>query len=178
MNPMQMRALSLALLLSVAWAFILERPLASIAASLTEPAPNLHAISLPVLAPAHLMRGFRAPLTDYGAGHRGIDLAASDGAVLLAPASGTVSFARQVNYKPDLTVTTDSGLKFTLEPACSAVPVGTVVSLGEIIGWVCAGAYQPHCSPALCLHFSARNANGYLSPLYLLGQLGPSRLVK
>lgn len=178
MNPMQMRALSLALLLSVAWALVLDRPLAGIAASLAEPAPSMQSISLPVVAPARQMRGFRAPLTDYGAGHRGIDLAASDGDVLLAPASGTVSFASLVNYKPELTVTTDSGLKFTLEPACSAVPVGTVVSLGEILGSVCAGAYQPHCSPALCLHFSARNANGYLSPLYLLGQLGPSRLVK
>lgn len=178
MKQMQVRAMILALLLSVAWVFALDRPLAGIAASLTEPPPRAPSISLPVVAPAHLIRGFRAPLTEYGTGHRGIDLATSDGAVLLAPASGRVVFAGLVNYKPEFTVTAENGLKYTLEPACSTAAVGTQVTIGQVIGWVCAGYYLSHCSPELCLHFSARNADGYLSPLFLLGQVGASRLVR
>jgi len=168
----------LALLLSVAWVFAMDRPLAGIAASLTESLTNTQSIALPVVAPARLRQEFRAPLTSYGAGHRGIDLATSDGAVLLTPASGRVSFAGLVNYKPEFTVTAENGLKYTLEPACSTAAVGTEVTFGQVIGWVCAGSYPSHCSPELCLHFSARNAAGYLSPLYLLGQVGPSRLVR
>ena len=132
----------------------------------------------PLAPPLELVRGFRAPLTDYGAGHRGIDMAALDGVDLLAPTDGQIFYAGLVAAKPVLTIATVSGLKVSLEPACASKPVGRRVSAGAVIGVVCGSGYSSHCAPRLCVHFSVRNARGYLSPLYLMGQAAPSRLVR
>lgn len=142
---------------------------------------------LPLIGVEHLIKGFMAPQSEWGPGHRGADYLTTEGAVVLAPADGTVKFAGTVATKPVLTIATGQYLA-SFEPVCgvsggrlsNAVgsdAVGGPVQAGQVIGTVCGSGYQSHCDPQLCLHFSARNASGYLSPQYLMGQLSPSVLV-
>jgi hypothetical protein len=65
-----------------------------------------------------------------------------------------------------------------MEPVCSDLVEETEVLLGEVIGQVCEpdASYQWHCE-STCVHFGTRNSEGYFSPLVLLGELAPSRLV-
>lgn len=131
---------------------------------------------LPLIGVEHLIKGFMAPQSEWGPGHRGADYLTTEGAVVLAPADGTVKFAGTVATKPVLTITTGQYLA-SFEPVCGVSTVGTPVHSGQVIGTVCGSGYQSHCEPQLCLHFSARTASGYLSPQYLMGRLSPSVLV-
>ena len=136
-----------------------------------------HLAISPLTQPSFVQRTFRAPLTAYGPGHRGIDLLATDGEPLVSPIAGNISFNGLVALKPEVTVASPDGLHFTLEPACGELPAGSHVSQGSPVGVVCASGYQSHCSPEVCLLFSARNQIGYLSPLWLMGQQSISHLV-
>jgi hypothetical protein len=121
---------------------------------------------------------YEAPLTEYGAGHRGIDLEAPIGTEVIAPVSGEISFSGQVGYRESITIMFGNSLKASLEPVCSELIEGTRVLAGEVIGNVCEPdiSYQWHCE-FTCLHFGSRTDTGYFSPLALLGVLAPSRLV-
>jgi len=131
----------------------------------------------PLVPPVELLRPFRAPLTVYGAGHRGVDYLTTDGMVALAPGSGTISFSGLVALKPVVAIQHLGGLKTAMEPVCGVLPPGTPVFAGQVVGAVCGKGYVSHCLPALCLHFSLRNASGYLSPELLFGDLSPSRVI-
>src|SRR5690606_40194397 len=48
---------------------------------------------IPPLVVLELVRGFEAPRERWGAGHRGVDLAAATGQPVRAPGPGTVTFA-------------------------------------------------------------------------------------
>ena len=50
----------------------------------------------PVPPPIRVVSPFRAPASPYASGHRGIDLAVEPGTTIMAPESGTVSFAGAV----------------------------------------------------------------------------------
>lgn len=130
---------------------------------------------LPLIGVEHLIKSFMAPQSEWGPGHRGADYLTTEGAVVLAPADGTVKFAGTVATKPVLTIATGQYLA-SFEPVCGVSGVGAPVQTGQVIGTVCGTGYKSHCEPQLCLHFSARNASGYLSPQYLMGQLSPSVL--
>jgi murein DD-endopeptidase MepM/ murein hydrolase activator NlpD len=141
----------------------------------------------PLPEPLSVSAEFHAPLTPYGAGHRGLDLAATDSEVLLAPTNGVVSFAGQVGGKPVVSFQTTDGLRVSFEPACTQLVAGASVSAGSLLGTVCAlgsqslagGAlgYTSHCAPLLCLHWGVRNQFGYLSPRLFWGGIQPSRLI-
>ena len=133
--------------------------------------------SPPVIPPLKLTRVYLAPATKYGSGHRGIDLETSEGAVLMAPASGTVVFSGLVAIKPVVVLSHSATLKSTFEPACSDLPVGSSVQAGQVFGQVCSASYPSHCAPLLCLHFAAKTTDGYLSPEFLMGRLAPSHLI-
>ena len=62
---------------------------------------------------------YEAPLTEYGAGHRGIDLEAPIGTEVIAPVSGEISFSGQVGYRESITIIFGNSLKASLEPVCS-----------------------------------------------------------
>ena len=131
---------------------------------------------VPLKHPA-LAKEFRQPSSDWSAGHRGVDYFVQDGESVLASHDGVISIAEVVVNRSVLTITHDLGLKTSYEPVCSQLRVGTKVKTGEPIGSVCAGSnYISHCGLRLCLHFSMRNINGYLSPLVRIGGLSPSRL--
>jgi len=131
----------------------------------------------PIIPPVELLRTFRAPLTIYGAGHRGVDYLTTDGMVALAPGSGTIVFSGLVALKPVVAIQHAGGLKTAMEPVCGVLPPGTPVLAGQVVGAVCGKGYVSHCLPALCLHFSLRNGKGYLSPELLFGDLQPSRVI-
>lgn len=106
---------------------------------------------------------FRAPSHDYGPGHRGVDLAASVGAVVRAPADGVVAFRGVVVDRPLITIEHGSGLVTTLEPVESELTPGAPVTRGEHIGTVATGGH----TPAEELHLGVRWNDVYINPLVL-----------
>ncbi len=117
------------------------------------------------VGPGHsIVRGFVAPLTEYGAGHRGIDIAAPAGATVTAPDDGIVFFAAVVVDRPVLSIQHAGGLVSSYEPVESTLTAGDVVHRGDPVGTLLAG----HCDQP-CLHFGVRLHGDYVSPLNYLG---------
>jgi len=106
-----------------------------------------------------------APQSEYSAGHRGIDLRASPGLTVTAPAAGTVHFVGTVVDRPVLTLRHPGGLLSSYEPLDSGLAEGAVVARGEAIGTVGRGG---HCDGS-CLHLGVRLDGSYVSPLAYLG---------
>lgn len=119
----------------------------------------------PPVAPAVLGRRFAPPATRWGAGHRGIDLVAGPGTVVVAPADGTVTFAGHVVDRDVVTVVHRDGLRTSLEPVRATVAVGTSLTAGAVVGEVTSGG---HCATS-CVHWGVRRGTEYLDPLTLLG---------
>jgi hypothetical protein len=128
-------------------------------------------------APGTILNQYLAPLTPYSGGHRGIDIESQINEEILSPATGTISFVGKVGYRNLITISFGDK-KISLEPVCSELLEGTLVTQGEVIGRVCEPdpQYQWHCE-ITCIHFGIRNSDGYFSPLALIGGLPPSRLV-
>ncbi|GLY67087.1 M23 family metallopeptidase [Amycolatopsis taiwanensis] len=111
-------------------------------------------------------RPFQAPASDYGPGHRGLDLAATPGQPVLAAGPGVVVFAGLVAGTPVVSVDHDGGLRTTYEPVTATVTAGTQVYGGEPIGTVNPG--HPGCPVAACLHWGVRRGDEYLDPAGLI----------
>ena len=126
----------------------------------------------PVPVPHPIERPFIAPESDYGAGHRGIDIASTDEAVVTAPADGVVYFAGVVVDRPVLSIAHADGLVSSYEPVESDLAQGTTVRRGDNVGHLLPG----HCS-SICLHFGVRLYGQYVSPLNYLGGIQPSVLL-
>jgi murein DD-endopeptidase MepM/ murein hydrolase activator NlpD len=94
----------------------------------------------PVHGSHQILRPFLAPSTQYSAGHRGIDIAAS-GAVY-APADGVVHFAGFVVDRDVLSIAHSGGVLSSYEPVLSSVPAGAAVRRGQVIGQLEPG----HCA--------------------------------
>jgi hypothetical protein len=136
-------------------------------------------VEAPIREPK-LVRSYLQPTSDYSAGHRGVDYRVSLGEEVLAPADGTVWFSGKVVNREMITIkTTDGRALLEVEPVCDAPAAGTSVLVGQPIGEVCDAdqSYRQHCADLRCLHFSYRIESGYLSPIWVMGQLSPSRLL-
>lgn len=137
-------------------------------ASATPMAPvDLPRWSWPLSGARVVTEPFRAPAHEYGAGHRGIDLSSSIGAVVLAPADGTIAFRGTVVDRPLLTITHEGGLVTTLEPLRSTLDPGASVVAGQELGVVDGGGH----TPAGALHLGVRRDGAYINPLLLFGEL-------
>ena len=112
-------------------------------------------------------RPFRAPASDWGAGHRGLDLLSSAAATVLAVEDGRVRHAGVVAGRGTVTVAHVDGLLSTYEPVRPDVAVGDRVAVGDALGRVEPGATS-HCGAAVCLHLGARRERSYLDPWPLL----------
>ncbi len=130
-------------------------PPARAAAGWTAPLPDLV-----------VTRTFEAPASPYGPGHRGVDLAAAPGAVVLAAGDGVVVFAGPVAGRPLVSIDHPGGLRTTYEPVDPSVGAGQAVTRGSPIGTVAAG--HDGCPAAACLHWGLRRGETYLDPLSLL----------
>jgi murein DD-endopeptidase MepM/ murein hydrolase activator NlpD len=110
-----------------------------------------------------LIRPFVAPLMQYGAGHRGVDIEVPIGGRILAPAPGVVSFNGVVARIPTLVLDHGGGVRSTYQPVTSPLKVGESVKAGALIGLLTAPG--GHCAPKQCLHWGVRNSAGYLDPI-------------
>lgn len=119
--------------------------------------------------PVHgeVIRPFEEPAGPYGAGHRGIDIAAPFGTPIRAPADGTVSFAGTVAGALFISIDHPGGIRTSYSWVSSiGVKKGQPVRAGAVIG--ATGQGHPG-SDRTHLHFSARLDGTYIDPMLLLG---------
>ena len=101
-----------------------------------------------------MVEGFDPPAVVWGRGHRGVDLAAAEGAQIRSAAAGTVAFAGMVAGRPVVSIDHADGIRTTYEPV--EPTVGTLLT-GHRPDGVCA------------LHWGARTGpKTYINPLRLL----------
>ena len=124
--------------------------------------------------PATVVRPFSAVDQPYGAGHRGIDLAADPGDPVDAAASGVVTFAGWVAGRPLVVVGHGQGLLTSYEPVNPIVSPGQQVGGGQVIGVVARTPW--HCGWFVCLHWGLRDGERYLDPVVMVDR-GPPRLL-
>jgi murein DD-endopeptidase MepM/ murein hydrolase activator NlpD len=148
------------------------RPLltAVLIASLVSPPPAVW--TWPVATEKEVVRDFDAPDSEWGPGHRGLDLRASVGTVVVAPVSGRIHFTGDVVNRGVVTIRTASGWLVSMEPVRVDDEVGSRVRAGQRIGRVAPG----HC-PGGCLHIGLRVEGEYRSPARELGILRRARLL-
>ena len=119
----------------------------------------------PVVGP--VIRSFEPPETPFGAGHRGIDIAVPIGTVVVAPDTGTVTFAGRVGGELFVTLDHGGGLTSTYSwLSVALVRRGDVVGRGAPIalsGRGHPGSIVPH------VHLGVRLDGMYLDPLEFLG---------
>lgn len=126
------------------------------------------------VTPAVLIAPFEAPPERWDRGHRGVDLAASPGDPVHAPADGVVVFAGTVVDRGVLTILHPDGLRSSLEPLEAEAEAGAVVAAGAMVGRV---SGPSHCAPGSCLHWGVRQGETYRDPLDLLESTGPTVLL-
>lgn len=147
----------------------------------TGPVPAIGRV-WPVGTRPRVARGWDPPLTPYGRGHRGIDLAAPSGTAVRAVAAGRVSFAGRVAGRGVVSVELEGTgappLRTTYTPVGATVKKGDAVAAGDVVGVLETGS--SHCSTT-CVHWGLRREKAYLDPLLLLPpwllRTGPSRLL-
>jgi len=138
---------------------------ATVVGAARAPAPT--GFVLPVPPPPIVLTAFVPPANRYGAGHRGVDLAAPAGSEIRSAGTGIVIFAADLAGRGVVSVEHAGGLRTTYEPVTASVAAGAAVSAGDVVGVLQAG--HPGCSPADCLHWGARLPDRvYLDPMSLL----------
>ena len=128
---------------------------------------------LPLDGSPAVLRGFDPPDLPWGAGHRGIDLAASAGEPVYAAGAGRVGYVGRIAGRGIVTVLHDTR-RTTYLPVHATVRSGERVRAGTRIGTVEPGIF--HCPMRVCLHWGLLRGKTYLDPLSLLGG-GPIRLL-
>lgn len=109
-------------------------------------------------------RGFDPPDQRWGAGHRGVDLAAEPGTIVRAADDGVVSFAGTIAGRGVVAVTHRQAtrLRTTYEPLVPSVRAGQRVTRGQVIGRVADVAGADHHQG---LHWGLIEGETYLDPL-------------
>jgi len=129
--------------------------------------------SWPLVGP--VIRAFDPPDSPYGAGHRGIDIAASVGSTIVSPAPGVVTFAGRVGGHLFVTIDHGRGWESTYSWISERlVSKGDAVASGAVIarsGWGHPGSEIPH------LHFGVKLDDRYVDPLSVLAQVGVLGLI-
>lgn len=149
-------------------------PTAAIGARLGAVAPRMEGTWVwPAIGP--VVRDFDPPEDPYGAGHRGIDIAAPFGTPVRAPEAGVVTFAGKVGGELYVTIDHGAGLRSTCSwLSAIAVRKGDVVARGATVGST--GQGHPGAT-ASHLHFGVRADGVYVDPLTFLGPAPVSALV-
>ena len=138
---------------------------------------------------------FEKPAQRWSAGHRGVDLRVPENdRRVYAPAPGKVVFSGTIVNRKVLVLAHPDGRRSTFEPMDEALPVGTTVAAGEVIGTVAAPdsvggtGERPYrrCTTA-CLYWGVRQGGDrgdgsgktaeYINPMSLLGSKEPSILL-
>ncbi len=128
--------------------------------------------SLPVTGP--VVRGFDAPASRYGAGHRGVDFDVAAGAPVRSAGDGIVSFAGSVAGGLHVVVAHPGDLRTSYSYlATVAVRRGDPVARGDLLG-TAGGPSGPH-PPGF--HLGLRHGDEYLDPMLLFRPTDLSRIV-
>lgn len=136
---------------------------------------------------------FEKPVQRWSAGHRGVDLRVPENdRRVYAPAPGKVVFSGTVVNRKVLVLAHPDGRRSTFEPMDEALPVGTTVAAGEVIGTVAVTAGGTSERPyrrctTVCLYWGVRQGGArgdgsgkdaeYINPMSLLGSKEPSILL-
>lgn len=136
---------------------------------------------------------FEKPAQRWSAGHRGVDLAVPENdRRVYAPAPGKVVFSGTIVNRKVLVIAHPDGRRSTFEPMDEALPVGTTVAAGEVIGTVAVTAGGTSERPyrrctTVCLYWGVRQGGArgdgsgktaeYINPMSLLGSKEPSILL-
>ena len=136
---------------------------------------------------------FEKPAQRWSTGHRGVDLAVPENdRHVYAPAPGKVVFSGTVINRKVLVLAHPDGRRSTFEPMDEALPVGTTVAAGEVIGTVAVTAGSTNERPyrrctTVCLYWGVRQGGArgdgsgktaeYINPMSLLGSKEPSILL-
>ena len=136
---------------------------------------------------------FEKPAQRWSAGHRGVDLRVPENdRRVYAPAPGKVVFSGTVVNRKVLVLAHPDGRRSTFEPMDEALPVGTTVAAGEVIGTVAVTAGSTSERPyrrctTVCLYWGVRQGGArgdgsgktaeYINPMSLLGSKEPSILL-
>lgn len=136
---------------------------------------------------------FEKPAQRWSAGHRGVDLRVPENdRRVYAPAAGKVVFSGTIVNRKVLVIAHPDGRRSTFEPMDEALPVGTTVAAGEVIGTVAVTAGGTSERPyrrctTVCLYWGVRQGGArgdgsgkaaeYINPMSLLGSKEPSILL-
>lgn len=105
--------------------------------------------------------GWRPPATPFGAGNRGVDLAAEPGEPVRASADGEVVFAGRIGLDQHVVVLHPDGIRTSYSFLASvAVARGDPVVRGDVVG---------EAGDDGSVHFGARAGDRYIDPGLLLG---------
>ncbi|MEE9965624.1 MAG: peptidoglycan DD-metalloendopeptidase family protein [Propionicimonas sp.] len=118
--------------------------------------------------PGPIVTGFDPPDQPWARGHRGVDLLAEPGTVVVAALPGKISFAGSVAGRP-VVVVGHGDTRTTYEPVTTTRPVGDSVAAGDQIGVLQAG--HP-CAGGDCLHLGWLAGSRYLDPTTLFPTSG------
>ena len=119
----------------------------------------------PVSAP--ITEAFRAPMSAYGRGQRGVEYRPPPGTDVRAAAAGTVRFAGPVAKELWVTIEHPDSLRTSYGPLSSVIVApGDLVNAGQAVG-----------TSTDRLHFGVRRGDVYVDPESLLGSGVRARLV-
>jgi murein DD-endopeptidase MepM/ murein hydrolase activator NlpD len=121
-----------------------------------------------------LLTRFDPPPQPWLPGHRGVDLAASQGLPVTAAGAGTVVFAGDLAGRGVISIVHANGLRTTYEPVEPLVAAGDTVTVGQTIGQLQPG--HASCTDTACLHLGLKRGPLYLDPMLLFGS-GKVRLL-
>jgi murein DD-endopeptidase MepM/ murein hydrolase activator NlpD len=128
----------------------------------------------PVSGP--ITRAFDPPGSPYGSGHRGIDIAVPFGTVIVAPNSGTVTFAGKVGGTLFLSIGHGGGIASTYSwVSALVVHKGDAVTSGEPVARTGAG-HPGDLIPSL--HLGVKLNGAYVDPLEYLAPADLGALIR
>ncbi|MDZ4825582.1 MAG: peptidoglycan DD-metalloendopeptidase family protein [Actinomycetota bacterium] len=122
-----------------------------------------------------VVRPFDPPATRFGAGHQGVDFAATPGTPVRAAGPGTVTFAGMVAGARHVVVGHDGDLRTSYSfLATSTVRRGDEVERGDVIGTT--GGTGPHHDDDVS-HFGLRRGEVYSDPMKLFAAVDLASVV-
>lgn len=142
---------------------------------LTRPAVSAGSWPWPVVGP--VINAFDPPDSPFGTGHRGVDIAAPEGTVVVAPAPGVVTFAGPIGGNLFLTLDHGGGLTSTYSWISSRlVRRGDVVTTGQAIAL--SGLAHPASAMVASLHLGVRLDGVYQDPFDYLTPIDVSSMIR
>lgn len=144
------------------------RAVGAAAAAVPRPHVAAHAARWEWPVPSRdVLRPFDPPDQPWLPGHRGVDLAGTEGTTVRSVADGVVTYSGTIAGVGIVSVTHADGVRSTYQPLTDRVSRGERVGAGERVGVLEAS----HCAASACLHLGALRGDAYLDPMRFLEPL-------